>query len=120
MEALVAFLFTGLGFKLVIVLFVFVILPALSNLQEEHAQQTTSPHLRNQVGERGQSGAERTSVPSPPRPTSQPGQQREATFAAGWYGDPWGQAAQRWWDGAQWTTHLQGPPSAQYPNLGQR
>jgi hypothetical protein len=24
---------------------------------------------------------------------------------AGWYPDPWGKAAQRWWDGRQWTGH---------------
>jgi hypothetical protein len=27
---------------------------------------------------------------------------------AGWYPDPWGQAAQRWWDGQQWTSHVEG------------
>lgn len=26
---------------------------------------------------------------------------------AGWYADPSGQPAQRWWDGAQWTEHTQ-------------
>lgn len=25
---------------------------------------------------------------------------------AGWYRDPWGQSAQRFWDGAQWTPHV--------------
>jgi hypothetical protein len=25
--------------------------------------------------------------------------------AAGWYQDPWGQAAHRYWDGSQWTAH---------------
>ena len=31
------------------------------------------------------------------------------TQQAGWYPDPWGQAAQRWWDGQQWTSHVSGP-----------
>jgi hypothetical protein len=26
--------------------------------------------------------------------------------APGWYADPWGQAAQRFWDGASWTPHV--------------
>ena len=32
---------------------------------------------------------------------------------AGWYPDPWRQAAQRWWDGTQWTHHTvwPAPPS---------
>ena len=25
---------------------------------------------------------------------------------AGWYTDPWDDTLLRWWDGAQWTTHL--------------
>jgi hypothetical protein len=28
---------------------------------------------------------------------------------AGWYPDPWGQAARRWWDGQQWTSNVEGP-----------
>lgn len=34
--------------------------------------------------------------------------------AAGWYPDPSGQAAQRYWDGSEWTDHVDGfppPPS---------
>jgi hypothetical protein len=31
---------------------------------------------------------------------------------AGWYPDPWGQSAQRFWDGTAWTPHLAHPASA--------
>ena len=31
---------------------------------------------------------------------------------AGWYPDPWGQAGQRWWDGQQWTSNVNGTPTA--------
>lgn len=31
---------------------------------------------------------------------------------AGWYADPWQQAALRWWDGLQWTGAVHGPPAA--------
>lgn len=27
---------------------------------------------------------------------------------AGWYPDPWGGQDKRWWDGTQWTEHVQG------------
>ena len=30
---------------------------------------------------------------------------------AGWYPDPWGQAARRWWDGQQWTSNVDGAAS---------
>ena len=30
---------------------------------------------------------------------------------AGWYNDPHGSPAQRWWDGARWTEHVQEPPA---------
>jgi hypothetical protein len=33
---------------------------------------------------------------------------------AGWHPDPWGQAAQRWWDGAQWTPHVAGAPARRH------
>ena len=35
-----------------------------------------------------------------------------ATIPAGWHPDPWRLAAVRWWDGAQWTGHVSGPPAA--------
>ena len=31
---------------------------------------------------------------------------------AAWHRDPWGLAAMRWWDGAQWTGYVSGPPPA--------
>ncbi|MDO9395756.1 MAG: DUF2510 domain-containing protein [Herbiconiux sp.] len=31
---------------------------------------------------------------------------------AGWYADPAGSPQQRWWDGVQWTDHLQAPATA--------
>ena len=34
------------------------------------------------------------------------GQQR-----SGWYTDPWGQGAQRWWDGQRRTAHLPAGPA---------
>ena len=34
---------------------------------------------------------------------------------AGWYADPWGRAAQRWWDGNQWTEHQAGPVAPPAP-----
>jgi len=42
--------------------------------------------------------------------------------AAGWYQDPGNAAAQRWWDGVQWTQHTQGhmpppPPQNPYPQM---
>jgi len=39
--------------------------------------------------------------PAPPPPSLPP---------PGWYPDPSGQAAQRWWDGARWTEHVGTPP----------
>jgi Protein of unknown function (DUF2510) len=35
------------------------------------------------------------------------------TPPAGWYADPSGSPAQRWWDGAKWTEHLQAVPVPQ-------
>lgn len=43
------------------------------------------------------------------------------TQPAGWYGDPSGLPAQRWWDGRQWTDHIQPggaptpPPNGYFP-----
>jgi hypothetical protein len=31
---------------------------------------------------------------------------------AAWHRDPWGLAGMRWWDGAQWTGYVSGPPPA--------
>jgi hypothetical protein len=40
-----------------------------------------------------------------------------AAIAAGWYKDPAGSSALRWWDGTQWTNHLQqsAPPAPPQP-----
>lgn len=37
---------------------------------------------------------------------------------AGWYGDPWGEAPLRWWDGGQWTGHLHHPELPLPPTSG--
>lgn len=37
--------------------------------------------------------------------------------AAGWYPDPNGGPAQRWWDGVQWTDHVQGPAAMPSPTM---
>jgi hypothetical protein len=45
------------------------------------------------------------------------------TQPAGWYGDPSGLPAQRWWDGRQWTDHVQPggtptpPPNGYFPPI---
>ena len=33
----------------------------------------------------------------------------QSTTPAGWYTDPAGSGSKRWWDGVQWTSHLQAP-----------
>jgi hypothetical protein len=50
------------------------------------------------------------SAPAAPPPEPQVAPQ---TVAEGWYQDPWGQASYRYWDGAQWTGHVSGPPTPQ-------
>lgn len=45
----------------------------------------------------------------------------QQSVPAGWYPDPDGQAAQRWWDGSQWTNDRQGGAAdarGQHPLLG--
>ncbi|WP_441249042.1 phospholipid scramblase-related protein [Kitasatospora sp. McL0602] len=37
------------------------------------------------------------------------------TAAPGWYQDPFGHPAVRWWDGAAWTEHTRQPPTAPPP-----
>lgn len=37
------------------------------------------------------------------------------TVPAGWYPDPLGEAAQRWWDGSVWTEHVNPPVAATPP-----
>ena len=39
----------------------------------------------------------------------------EAVTQAGWYADPSGEHAQRWWDGTGWTRHVSGAASAPRP-----
>ena len=34
---------------------------------------------------------------------------------AGWYPDPRGEAAQRYWDGSEWTEHVDGSPASAIP-----
>jgi hypothetical protein len=47
---------------------------------------------------------------SPPVPEPQVAPQ---SVAEGWYQDPWGAAAYRYWDGAQWTGHISGPSTVE-------
>ena len=39
------------------------------------------------------------------------------TAPPGWYGDPWGQAAERFWDGARWTPSVSSGAMAMRPRL---
>uniref|UniRef100_UPI0021C088C5 DUF2510 domain-containing protein n=1 Tax=Frankia gtarii TaxID=2950102 RepID=UPI0021C088C5 len=42
------------------------------------------------------------------------------TVPPGWYADPSGQHGSRWWDGNQWTEHIQpAAPQAQYGGADQ-
>ncbi len=50
---------------------------------------------------------------SDPPTTATPGPPSDAgpgAAPAAWHRDPWGLAAMRWWDGAQWTGYVSGPP----------
>jgi len=50
-----------------------------------------------------------------PPVTASPGPPSDAgpgAAPAAWHRDPWGLAAMRWWDGAQWTGYVSGPPPA--------
>jgi hypothetical protein len=63
-----------------------------------------------------------TPTPTAPPPTlgdppvtASPGPASDAgpgAAPAAWHRDPWGLAAMRWWDGAQWTGYVSGPPPA--------
>ena len=44
-------------------------------------------------------------MPEPPPPRVPP----PPTQPAGWYADPWGQGNWRWYDGQQWTAHIDQP-----------
>ena len=44
-------------------------------------------------------------MPEPPPPRVPP----PPTQPAGWYADPWGQGNWRWYDGQQWTVHIDQP-----------
>ncbi len=43
----------------------------------------------------------------------------QSTTPAGWYADPAGSGGKRWWDGVQWTTHMQAaaPPPPPQPQF---
>ncbi len=35
----------------------------------------------------------------------------------GWYPDPWGGVGYRWWDGKNWTEHVQGQPGVGFNDV---
>lgn len=46
---------------------------------------------------------------------------RMSSVVAGWYKDPKGESDMRWWDGAQWTSHVHPPPPVGQPvGVGER
>ena len=49
-----------------------------------------------------------TPYPVQPVYQTEPATPAPAIAAAGWYPDPYGQTAQRYWDGSGWTEHTQG------------
>lgn len=52
--------------------------------------------------------------PGPPPPAAEP--EAPAAPTAGWYADPWTDGALRYWDGRQWTGHVNtAPPAAPVP-----
>jgi hypothetical protein len=60
---------------------------------------TSAGELRSKLGRwTSRLPAPQIDVPSPPPPPGPP---------PGWYADPQGAAAQRWWDGTTWTEHVQ-------------
>ena len=48
----------------------------------------------------------RSDLPQPPPPTIPPA---PSTKASGWHPDPWGEGRWRWYDGQQWTPHVNTP-----------
>ena len=42
-----------------------------------------------------------------------------STPAPGWYADPWGQAPQRFWNGASWTPHIAAVGASSRPRLAE-
>jgi hypothetical protein len=47
-------------------------------------------------------------APQQAPPPSLPQPEPAASFPAGWYADPHGEARLRWWDGSTWTGHVSG------------
>jgi hypothetical protein len=79
----------------------------------------TSPVVEPGVGVPGGRGVA-TTDPAPV--AGQPGEAPSADAQAdmpppGWHPDPWGLAALRWWDGANWSGHVSGPPTSAGPDI---
>lgn len=56
-----------------------------------------------------------SNLPQPPPPSNPP----PPTQSAGWYADPWREGNWRWYDGQQWTAHIDQPrPVLQQPPGG--